>query len=414
MPADLIDQLTSDPDFLSLSEAEQDAMYEELSGQQAIPKTPSQRTESLIAERGTRQPFQTSALDRINPLRVAGNPMTSEFLGNREAILSAPVVAMAQGRPQDMLSDLMAVLKGQRRTEFGDVARSQGASEGVAATAGFVANAASDPLSYLTGRGVGAGAKSIGGSLKAGQEFVEAGSSKQAPIIASRIRDAFGQAKKDAGEAFGKQIDDLATQFPDRRVSLRSTIDNLNKLRGESPKLASDLASANRRSGNTLLSKLLNNPELADDLSVAEAQQIKQSLQKVPSVASKSGKFGAQFSDTDLDVIEAINDVRASMLESFPELESVFANYGKTISKFKNLKGRFKVGSLIKNVRENFTDPEVMKEVQELLPPSALNDIRLLGRSMRTRGLAKQGAIGAAGTGALGLLLKYALAQKAS
>lgn len=276
-----------------------------------------------------------------------------------------------------------------------------------------------NPWNWLVGKGAQktyaaaeTGLPKVGQTLARTPKLMTAASPKNAPTIAGRIRDVFARTKGTAGDRFGGQLDDLATKFPERHVSLRSTVDKLNEIRTQSPKLSSDLLAGARKSGNTLLKDLLDNPELADDLTIVQAQEVKKALQKIPSIASKQGKFGAQFTDTDLDVLDAINDVRSSMLESFPEMEKVFGDYAATITKFKTLKNKFKVGSLVKNIEQDFSDPEVLKMVQELLPPEAMNDIRLLRRSMKARGLAKTGAIGAASTVGAGAILKTILGQR--
>lgn len=258
-------------------------------------------------------------------------------------------------------------------------------------------------------------AQTVGAAIKkpvtAGVDLITAGSPKRAPDIAGRIRDAFAQAKQGAGDAFGTEFEQLAMKFPDRRVSLRTTIDKLNEIRAESPKLMADLNSAMRRSGNKLLKDVLDNPELADDLDLHQAQEIKKSLQKAPALSSKAGKFGAQYADTDLDLIDAVNDVKSSMMGAFEELAPIYEKYGGTINKFKTLKNKFKVGSLIGNVGNDFGDPEVMRLVNELLPTTALKDIDLLRKSMALRNVVPKVAAGAVGTTGVGAVLKYALGK---
>ncbi len=231
--------------------------------------------------------------------------------------------------------------------------------------------------------GAGAGIlSSIGlGGVRVGQ-LTRRGGPKVAPQIAARVRASFVTAGKQAGQKFDAAITQID---PARRVSLRSTIESLKEQVRTSPKLGSDLRAGMKRSKNKLLQKLLDNPELADDLTIRQAQDIKNTITRIPSLTTKSGKFGVQFSDTDLDLLEAVTDIRGEMLEAAPEMSEINKQFGQVRETFKLLKNRFKEGSLLGNIEKNFKDPEILKRVKEFLPAEALQDIKLLGQSMRFR-----------------------------
>lgn len=177
----VIDQLTNDPEFLTLPEQDQDALVEEFLGAGKLESRIAER-ESLIplsagVTAGKFIPFtsprrlatasvESLATPIINPieaLRRGHQSVQSEALRQLagqeavESVTAAPILAMMQGKP--VLSETARALKGERVVERGDIFRQAGVPEPLAAMAGVV----TDPLAILgarptvhgLGRGVG-------------------------------------------------------------------------------------------------------------------------------------------------------------------------------------------------------------------------------------------------------------------
>jgi len=229
--------------------------------------------------------------------------------------------------------------------------------------------------------------------------------------IAGRVRESFTAARESLGKQFGEQLDQLVKKFPDRHVSLIEPIQKIKlalKRPDLFPQLRKDVHQAIRQQNRPILMRLLKYPHEAADLTLREAQDVKNALTAVKRLRSKSGRFAADFEQGDFDLLDLINDTRQAMLEAFPdELPQVNAQFARGIQAFHTLRNRFKVGSLVGNIERNFGDPEVRALIQEFLPPGAQQDIQLLGKALRLRSQASSAkgmALRYGGYGLLGLL----------
>lgn len=175
MAGDLIDQLTSDPDFLSLSDQEQDAMYEELSGRQqkysntqAFDAGAATRNREVIEARkspveqyglgmarrigeAVKDPLgaiakRTGPLGTVELLRD-GVPAIGAATQTLESILAEAGLGAQQGgtvqTPQGAGANMIRALRGESAAQIGDIPRASGlpviSSEPVAAGIGLAA-----------------------------------------------------------------------------------------------------------------------------------------------------------------------------------------------------------------------------------------------------------------------------------
>jgi hypothetical protein len=115
-----------------------------------------------------------------------------------------------------------------------------------------------------------------------------------------------------------------------------------------------------------ILNEMLNKPELADNISVKQAQNIINHLEtKIP----KNIKY------TNLDILDTINDVKAAQLEAYPEMSDIRMNYTKIIEPFKELKKYFKFNKTLQAIEKGFGGKEGLEAVKKLLPQSIINDM---------------------------------------
>lgn len=163
--------------------------------------TPAQRTEELIASRESLIPAARASTSQtalkflrpdprqavrefLNPVeRFAGlhrgvqNIALQTAAGQEgfESAQSTPMLALQRGRPQDILPDLVKVLKGERVTERGDVLRAAGAPEPVAATVGVLSSPETAiPALFGLRKALGAGKAGVKGVAKTGSEVKQA------------------------------------------------------------------------------------------------------------------------------------------------------------------------------------------------------------------------------------------------
>ena len=315
------------------------------------------------------------------PFSVA-NIVSGALGGVPEAVARNPLAAFTQAG-----SDLVT---GRERdlSVFPEAATPEGESLG--RQLGFVSGFSTGiPIAGRGASAVKAGAKSKLSKSAFGK------ATSEAPEFAKGVRDQFFKAQRAIGEKFEKQISSIEKANPNAKVSLREPVERLIAEQIENPKLASGIKSAIRKSGDNLLSSIIENPDLADNLTLSQAQALKQSIKKIPGLSRKlsQGKF-AQFDDTDIPLLDFLDDIRSSELESFPELKNAFKEFSQQRAKFDLVKNKFKQGALTSNIRRGFGDPEIEKAVSEILPERTLSDIKNVGRASRTlaqsRNLARQ------------------------
>lgn len=340
---------------------------------------------------------------------------TKTFLAGREAALGVPssaALALQQGRPQDIGRDIASTLRGERPVGFGSVMRQAGVEnfpgaglarffgenpEAVVGAAGLVKGAVRQvpKIAGVGARGVGRMFESAAQSAKA---IPTALSETKTANLGQKVTQAFMGSKKVAGIDFADDVEKLVAANPGVTVNLRQTADEMVNLAKTSPKLVSDLSSAAKRSGNKTLQNILANPGLADNMTLAESQEVIRTLAKTPALQSKFGKFAPQWTDTDADLIELYGRIREAQLSSFPQFKDTLANYSDTLNKFRQVKRMFSDTSVMNSIRNNFGNEGVRKLINDLLPKEILRDIKAFqGAEKISRGGRKAAATAATG-----------------
>lgn len=226
-----------------------------------------------------------------------------------------------------------------------------------------------DDISLKTQAGQAIGGATVGGILgtlaKAKSSLDKA--TKGAPGFLRKVRGAVFQRKRQASEQFGSQLEELSNANPGKKVSLRNVIEKINNTAAEEPKLKTII---NRTPS---VRRLADNPKLADDVPVEEAQRIINDLTaKLPS----SKKLGFNITSDDIAVFDVIDDIRGSQLEAFPEMQQIRQSYSKVINKYNLIKNKIKSGSLQKNLIDEFGDLELKEAFDELVPADILKEAK--------------------------------------
>jgi len=260
-----------------------------------------------------------------------------------------------------------------------------------------------DELSLKTQAGQAIGGATVGGILgtlaKAKSSIDKA--TKGAPVFLRKVRGAVFQRKRQASEEFGSQLQDLSRANPNKKVSLRNVIDKINNTAAEEPKLKTLI---NRTPS---AKRLADNPQLADEVPVEEAQRIINDLTaKLPS----SKKLGFNVTSDDIAVFDVIDDIRGSQLEAFPEMQQIRQSYSQVINKYNLIKNKIKAGSLQNNLIKDFGDRELKEAFEELVPADILKEAvefrKIHGALDFTGRVGRRAAEGAAAVGAGGFVGK--------
>lgn len=204
---------------------------------------------------------------------------------------------------------------------------------------------------------VGGAAGGIAGTSKAIKGAVN---DKAIVATEKRLIKDFFQVKQDAVNKFAGQLDDLAANNPGNKgVSLKGLIDDIART-GDDAVFSEQASNALKRVPG--IKKLVSNPNLADDLTVRESQDIINFINtKIP----KNIKFN------NFEILDARNTVRAAQLDAFPEMAKVRAEYGKVLGPINQLKGQFQEGKLFNAIKRGFKSSSDREKLKAILPKGA-------------------------------------------
>jgi hypothetical protein len=230
----------------------------------------------------------------------------------------------------------------------------------------------------------------------------------------SKVRGELFGARVKAGQAFDDSLKSVQNAAPDQSVDLNSAfkglgleLDEAGQITGQNPKLLADLKSILGKAKNKTLERVLSTGD-ASNLTLEQTQDIVSSIKKIPGFAQKlsQGKF-ANWTDTDSNIIQFIEDVRDAQLSAFPEFEKTLSAYRETMHKFRAIKPYFKESNLINNIKSNFKDkPVIQSFVKDLIPKNVVKEMdsvrKVINFGKAAKSVAKTAAVSAAGATAVG------------
>src|SRR3990167_3143490 len=414
MAADLIDQLTSDPDFLSLSETDQDAMYEELSGRQAKPLTLDDR----IATRPSAMADLTAnPLTWKHPLGSALRTI-SGAAELYQGVTASVALDLQAGKPQQVIPNIMKVLTGQRPAQYGDVYQGAGVPKPLAAVGGLATDLALAPGGAQAMKELPGFAKAVatGGAKILSRPFQDLGRFgrpatilKPAPFreaLVSRVQNRLLNAPKLAGQEFEVGLNEVVKANPTQSVDLSGSLQTYLTQAGKNPafKTLIERQSLNNQE-SALVQSLLNQPQTAANLTLQESQMVKQIFQRA--IRSKFEKVSPEFFGAHLDALEVWHDIRAAQLSAFPQFKTVLKGYAETLSNFRVVKNILKEGTLEPKLLSNLSNnSQLIKAFRELATPDTLRMVGQLQKSNAMRSFLIRLGIGVAGLTGAGYLAK--------
>lgn len=342
------------------------------------PSNPLQRVLSVPARVGS------NAMHILGTLGARGQAIGANIAEGVQqkkinpALLPMPAIAYAANPTYRQAVN--QAITGKRIGEYGDIGRRAGLPEPVNVLGGLGVDLAMGNV--ITKGALGTAgkqtAKGLGENIQGMTKFIGQGNKAN---FAEGIRNKFVNLKTQAVNRFGNQIDDLAKANPTKTISLREIVDNLlTDIDELSPQARSAIK------GNPILKKFLENPELADNVSLKDTQEIINHFNtKVP----KNIRFNH------LDILNTLNDIKAAQLDAFPEMANVRYEYAKFKQPYDLIKNQFKVGKLLKAIEKDFGDPEFKKAVTQIFPKEVIKEMggyKNAERNLRIMGKILKGA----------------------
>jgi len=269
----------------------------------------------------------------------------------------------------------MAITPEQARQELArrELARRQEQQQPQQSQSTQQKNILPDLLKYAaaTGAGVGAGI----GVYKVGKAGLEVAAQTLRGILnlpkivnvnkgsdfAKQVRTAYVQAHTEKVNKFGNQITELAKAQPNKVIDLSEFVKEITN----DPDITSQTMSIFKKT--PILGKILDNPATATQVQLKDAQTIINHL---------GTKIPANIRANNLDLIDAVNTVKAAQLDAFPEMANVRAEYKAFIEPYKNVKPYFKFNKILNAIVNKFGGPEGQVAVEDILPKKILKQTK--------------------------------------
>ena len=213
------------------------------------------------------------------------------------------------------------------------------------------------------------------------------------------VRKTFFDVKRQVGDEFEKGIAMLSKAHPEKKIDLSAEVQYLKDAIDDTvnnPGLGSQIKSTIRSIRNPekakIIQGMIENPMNAQDLTLVQAQEIKNMIQQAPAIATKlkQGKF-ADWKPGDLELLDLIDDIKLAQSEVFPEMAQVRQPYAEFMTNYKNVKNMFKPGRLIEKMKTGFGDEEIQAMVKAILPQDTMKAIKGFRRTIK--GLKVSGAL---------------------
>lgn len=339
---------------------------------------------------------------KLNPNSLSNNPALlalGGISGRAEAAITNPLLSLQKGEasPKTLLDEVISGVKGQKQGQLGDLIRTTGVggswNEALASSTGFLASlglggiATKGKVTQTADEAVKGLKTGVSGALKGTGQALDDTLKNQTGFL-DDVRSAFYDAKSAASEKYGEGLEKLAADNPDKFVDIGSTVGYAKEALKDNPKLASAI---NRVPA---FKKFLDGADTR--ISLKEAQDLANDLQSKIS----SGKLkGVGVRPDDIPLLDAVHDLKADMLEAFPDIKELRKSYGEILGNFNNVRNKLKPGSLSNAVKKNFGDVEIAKSAKELLKSNP----EILSRMRNYNLLRKVGAVTGAVAGASAL-----------
>ena len=295
--------------------------------------------------------------------------------------------------PMTIGKDLQEGLLGPQKN-FGDVYQKAGLSEGQASAAGLATMLGLTAPDALVGAGkLGVGLAKGGKNLVSeGVNFLKSGTKRRLDFL-NEVRSGIQAVPTKARQSFANDLirlnNEKVAMGQNPSINLRNMVDDLitNKASGEMEPAVKEAINRVPK-----LSKIIKNPDLAENLTLKESQDL---LNDVKAQLSQSKLSGVGNRSTDIPLYDDIvNEITDAQLSIHPELAPIKKAYGEVMNNYRLIRNKIKPGALDKNVSNKFGDVEINNAVESLLS----NQPNLINKINKTRRLGKLKSVGVKAT----------------
>jgi len=217
--------------------------------------------------------------------------------------------------------------------------------------------------------------------------------------FAGKVRQSMFAVRAKLGQELDQSITKLSEANPDKKIDLSEHFQRMKDsfdlkdtegnvlnpgLKGEVNRIINQVKNPEDAK---FLKKLINQPEEAGNLTLKESENLKRMISQSPVVKRvlSQGRF-ANVSNGEREVLDLLDNVKASQAEQFDELSTIRQPYAKYMSAYNKIKNSFKEGTLLGKMRKGFGDEETMENVKTVLPKEVLDQItgfRQTGKTLK-------------------------------
>lgn len=213
-------------------------------------------------------------------------------------------------------------------------------------------------------------------------------SDPQMEAFAQKVRQAFFGAHTAEGIQFDSAINHQVTKNPSQVVPIDDLVNSVAEQAKTDKAFAEKLYQGLLRSAkqqNMTLANYLKDPTAAATATARDVQNVKQTLQSVPSTSRalnalsakpyQPGRFDAKVSDTDLGILEHLKELRGRLLGAYPDLADDYQRYSTFMQDYRTVQPRFRANSLETTLLKGMGSSEQRQAMNRVLPSEILNEI---------------------------------------
>lgn len=243
--------------------------------------------------------------------------------------------------------------------------------------------------------GVGSGAVRVGSAVS------KAMSPKLMAQFEKQLQDTLYSVKRAASDKFKQDLISTARLQPGKVVSLEKSLGRMIDSLDDSPALKNLVNRVPK------LKKLLTDPKAGSNITILEAQAIKNRMNELVAKGARRAKDTAHtLSSEERVILDSIDDINADILRAVPRLKDAYGKYSQFINPYNRIKDYFKFGKTLDTIRGNFKDPQVLQEAKKVLPADIINKIGGTSKAVNFMDAAKRSGMYwliAAGLGGFGV-----------
>lgn len=307
-----------------------------------------------------------------------------------QGVPASVALDLQRGRPQDIAGNLGKVVTGQRPAQYGDVFKGAGLPGPIASAAGLATDVSLTPggVEGVMGLAKGGVGLATGGAKAIGDFF---NFDQKALTLSDKVRAVAAQAKQAAVDQFGDSLDALSKVNPTKSVSLQGIVDGIKN----NPDLPYE---ANAVFNKTpILRDMLKNPGDPGYVSPS-AVSLKDTQEIINYINTKIPK---SIKANSLDILDVQNDLRASQLQAFPEMDQARAKYGEFAEDYKLIKSALNPKATPGAIASNFSNNPAVKDAASRVLAPVIDDMaKYRGQANIAKWLKRFLLVGAGGAAA--------------